>query len=314
MIQKLHLYINGYGKMKNDRLKPYVYKIEGVKNYAFFDILNGMFYQFKPSGTIKNVRKQLKEAGLIFSSKGVVPFKTRLNVIKKEENILIRNLQLCLNGIPQETCWSAADKDKVIKGKSISRNIVDRIIFQFTKIPINKLTIVAYSIEDKDKIKLDLLIKKIKFQALKFNVINQCNQDWMRVYANSYGIKIDKYFTNNDSIEEIIVDPQSFFYNQSFNPCLGHQISIDTDGNIKPCLWWPSNIGNICTNNLKDLIISGEFNKYWDHSKDHISECKNCEYRYNCYDCRINPITRKVDLNKKAFYCKYDPNTGIGCK
>lgn len=34
--------------MKKNRLKPYVYKVEGAVNFAFYDILHGQFYQFTP--------------------------------------------------------------------------------------------------------------------------------------------------------------------------------------------------------------------------------------------------------------------------
>jgi len=48
--------------MINDRLKPHVHKTKGAKYIAFFDVLNGDFYHFKPGDDIKDLESMYIEA------------------------------------------------------------------------------------------------------------------------------------------------------------------------------------------------------------------------------------------------------------
>ena len=50
--------------MNKDRLKPYVFKVEGAVNFALYDMLNGKYYQFSPYGSIEELRKILFEKKL----------------------------------------------------------------------------------------------------------------------------------------------------------------------------------------------------------------------------------------------------------
>ena len=62
--------------------------------------------------------------------------------------------------------------------------------------------------------------------------------------------------------------------------------------------------GNLKNGNLKDLID----NKICSLSKDYIEECKECEFRYACYDCRPDRISDS--LFEKPYYCTYNVNNG----
>ena len=45
-----------------------------------------------------------------------------------------------------------------------------------------------------------------------------------------------------------------------------------------------------------------------DFGKNRINECKQCEYRYACFDCRPNSLSG--NLLEKPWYCTYNPSTG----
>jgi len=45
-------------------------------------------------------------------------------------------------------------------------------------------------------------------------------------------------------------------------------------------------------------------------SKDHIEVCKDCEYRYACFDCRVKTNDAE-NLYAKSSDCFYNPYTGI---
>jgi radical SAM protein with 4Fe4S-binding SPASM domain len=91
---------------------------------------------------------------------------------------------------------------------------------------------------------------------------------------------------------------------------LGHQVAIDTKGEIKCCLWSDDVLGNIYVDDLKDLIIRGRFDKYWEIGKDEINTCKDCELRYACDDCRIFVLKYCGQLKEKPGYCRYNPYIG----
>lgn len=43
-------------------------------------------------------------------------------------------------------------------------------------------------------------------------------------------------------------------------------------------------------------------------TKDKIKECSECEYRYACFDCRPNSLSK--ELSEKPWYCTYNPLVG----
>ncbi len=107
--------------------------------------------------------------------------------------------------------------------------------------------------------------------------------------------------------KELKVEVFYFFYSQYFNPCLGHQAAVDTDGTIKPCLWSRQVLGNLSRDNLKDMIISGVFDEYWELTKDRIEICRHCEKRFFCSDCRVSCNQVGENPNGKPSYCDYNP-------
>lgn len=55
-----------------------------------------------------------------------------------------------------------------------------------------------------------------------------------------------------------------------------------------------------------DFQLNNNIRKF---TKDKIKECSECEYRYACFDCRPNSLSKK--LNEKPWYCTYQPLTGM---
>ena len=50
------------------------------------------------------------------------------------------------------------------------------------------------------------------------------------------------------------------------------------------------------------------FKKYWNITKDEISTCKDCEFRYICTDCRSYTESPE-DYYSKPLKCGYSPYT-----
>lgn len=108
-------------------------------------------------------------------------------------------------------------------------------------------------------------------------------------------------------------DPSSFVRAQKYHSCLAGRLAITSCGDIIPCIFARSQLcGNILNTPLKDILESEALQKCWQTTKDHVSKCKDCEYRYACTDCR--PHAQGCDPNKRwlacSKECSYNPYTG----
>jgi SPASM domain peptide maturase of grasp-with-spasm system len=98
---------------------------------------------------------------------------------------------------------------------------------------------------------------------------------------------------------------ENFVEAKNFNSCLNRKIAIDKCGNIKNCPSMNVSYGNAQDTSLIDVVKLPNFTKVWQISKDQISVCRDCEYRYVCQDCRVYTVDN--DLFSKPSKCKYDP-------
>jgi SPASM domain peptide maturase of grasp-with-spasm system len=102
---------------------------------------------------------------------------------------------------------------------------------------------------------------------------------------------------------------QTFFEAKSFNGCLNRKISVDVYGNIKNCPSMKDSYGNIRDTSLLEAVHAAGFREKWSISKDHISICRDCEFRYACSDCRAY-LENPDDAFSKPLKCGYDPYSG----
>jgi len=105
-------------------------------------------------------------------------------------------------------------------------------------------------------------------------------------------------------LESFSINIPFFTESKNFNNCLNKKVSIDASGNIKNCPSFKNGYGNINEDaSILDVIDSPKFTSLWRKSKDKITVCRDCEFRYICSDCRafLN------DLNEKPFKCNYNP-------
>jgi SPASM domain peptide maturase of grasp-with-spasm system len=107
---------------------------------------------------------------------------------------------------------------------------------------------------------------------------------------------------------QFVINIKLFMESQFHNTCLNRKISIDQEGNLKNCPSMITNFGHIDDVKLKQVINNADFTKYWNISKDQISVCKDCEFRYICTDCRAY-IENPEDMYSKPLKCGYNPYT-----
>jgi radical SAM protein with 4Fe4S-binding SPASM domain len=86
--------------------------------------------------------------------------------------------------------------------------------------------------------------------------------------------------------------------------CWRGQIAIACSGDVFPC---PCErdvvLGDVTRQNLRDIVLSDDLKRIWGLTKDKIETCKDCEYRYACFDCRA----RAESLTGKPTDCWYNP-------
>lgn len=100
-----------------------------------------------------------------------------------------------------------------------------------------------------------------------------------------------------------------FTEGQKHNTCLNKKICIDNKGQIKNCPSMDTSYGTFPEVSLLDVIFQRDFQELWTINKDQIKVCRDCEYRYNCTDCRVF-ITDSKDIYSKPSKCHYDPYIG----
>lgn len=94
--------------------------------------------------------------------------------------------------------------------------------------------------------------------------------------------------------------------------CFSNKICVKTNGEVTPCIMEKDIIfGNAYRDNLKTILDVEKNKRIRGLSKDFIEVCKDCEYRYGCFDCRPKAKTSSSEKGfcAKPTDCLYDPHT-----
>lgn len=107
--------------------------------------------------------------------------------------------------------------------------------------------------------------------------------------------------------------------NISGHPCLLGKITIMDNGDVLPCIFSRSSVvGNVKETALKEVISGQKLEVNWRSTKDNVLVCRDCEYKYACFDCR--PLSEGVNQGKGSYLtnpyprCTYNPYTGEWAK
>lgn len=101
------------------------------------------------------------------------------------------------------------------------------------------------------------------------------------------------------------INKERIQWHVSGHQCFLKNLYIGTDLNVYPCVMERRHqYGNLKITSLEKMLDS----KIRFFSKDNVSGCKNCEYRYECFDCR--PDSNGLSFNDKPWFCSYNPYTG----
>jgi hypothetical protein len=126
--------------------------------------------------------------------------------------------------------------------------------------------------------------------------------------GNKFRIYIQKNtfdsFVNRDSLS---INKLLFSESKNYNSYFNRKLFIGENGEIKCSPESEENFGQIETmDQLLDIVLIEDFQKYWEVSKDKCDICKDCEYRRMCVDNRI-PLKRLDGSYYFEQECNYNP-------
>ena len=98
--------------------------------------------------------------------------------------------------------------------------------------------------------------------------------------------------------------------------CLLGKITVTEFGDVLPCIFSRDNVvGNVLTApNLESVMRGPVLTRIWHSTKDGVVVCRDCEYRYVCFDCR--PLSEGAAAGNASYLdapyprCTYNPYTG----
>lgn len=95
--------------------------------------------------------------------------------------------------------------------------------------------------------------------------------------------------------------------------CFSKEICITASGDVFPCIMERSvSFGNVFNHSLNQILESQIAKRIRNLVKDNIEVCRDCEYRYCCFDCR--PKAKGASSNDnfyaKPTECLYNPYSG----
>lgn len=173
--------------------------------------------------------------------------------------------------------------------------------------------------------KFAAVIRKLaRFDLIKFILLSQHSSEnditlIRRQIEESFGftpIIIQDFIYEQENKESYFKGmnfvPSVNFYELSekkrYNSCLNGRISISSDGVIRACPTFNSEvIGSI--DNIFESLKEQSLNNFWRLSKSKIKGCKECKYNYACNDCRKIEIALGADLDENVS-CTFNNLTG----
>lgn len=88
--------------------------------------------------------------------------------------------------------------------------------------------------------------------------------------------------------------------------CFANYVYVGSDMNVYPCVMERRFChGNIRNHSLSEIIDRSIINM----GKEQVEECRECEFRHLCKDCRPDSMGR--DKTAKPWYCTYDVKSGV---
>lgn len=249
-----------------------------------------------------NILKFLNVNELIFTGGNIfIDWKKALEVIKYSIELGFKNITI------------------IFGSKDISDNILEILNNLDVKLLIQRYI----NTENKDYLLSDPLILKLneKYHNIKYTKIILLDYENKSLSKYIYDKNMDKFKNESIFIDYLIdfsniseqqkadikyissTSIDEFSIKNKFNSCINGTITINCDGSITTC----PKLKEYKLSESKDLIKNLQniyLDKYWNLNLDKIDNCKDCQYRYACNDCRYIELKYGGNIERTTF-CNY---------
>ena len=116
------------------------------------------------------------------------------------------------------------------------------------------------------------------------------------------------YFEKLNDLRFLSMNPNIIRFSEAlkYNLYYNKKAYIESNGDVYCAPTINEKYGHIFNENILNIINVPRFQRYWGITKDDISVCMDCEFRYICTDCRIFKKDNN-DIYSKPEKCTYDP-------
>lgn len=154
-------------------------------------------------------------------------------------------------------------------------------------------------------------IKTFVIHSVKDEVLTKNLHENSKYYIDKKLIFTSKAINSStvDNIkkENFIINMEFFTEAQQHNVALNRKVCIDNDRNFKNFPAHKSTHGNFRNKSITELIEDSEFTRKWFVNNDNIETCKDCQFRYICFN--NSDIEFDGSTWKKIEKCPFDPYT-----
>lgn len=170
-----------------------------------------------------------------------------------------------------------------------------------------RINIVVMRQNEKDTIKTAEFLISLGVKYIKIDSVQVAGRGCSDIITDEV---INRQIVNKAIFAKIT--SSVFWRNRTGHNCFSEQICIGADGNVYPCLAERKiSYGNITKKSLVGIFFSEKARYFKNLSKDKVEICRDCEYRYCCFDCRVRAKDfLGGDFHPKSWWCSYNPYKG----
>ncbi len=118
-----------------------------------------------------------------------------------------------------------------------------------------------------------------------------------------------EHIKSTESTANFFPNYDFFFESKHRSTYYNGKVTIDFEGGIKNIVSDTKLFGNMHTDSLTDVINQPGFQTNWYASKDKVKGCRDCEFRYTCFDTRPLTFNEADQLYESEIQCDYNPYT-----
>ncbi len=150
-------------------------------------------------------------------------------------------------------------------------------------------------------------IKSLGVQHHKFDLVRAVVGCHQNCHLATREDLVEKKYRTKPSFSISKVQFEKAFAN---NTCWYGKFAIAENGDVLPCVFERGiTYGNLKEISIKQLLESSTLDQYWHMDFTQIEECRDCEYRFACKDCRPLGMLNG-GINKKNMRCLHHPLMG----